>query len=89
MSDLAQFRFCLNGSKKSLEDLELAALNRAANLMKQIKAELAVLVEETATARLSRFLRENREEIFRAGNSCQLTIEFDLAGLLDEPKESP
>jgi hypothetical protein len=57
--------FVLDASTKSLEDLELAALNRAANLLKGIKVELHALSEQTATAMLARWMLENREAFLR------------------------
>ena len=73
--------FLLSASTKSLEDLELAALNRANNLVKGIKAELHALSEQTAAAMLARWMLENRESLLRAGRQpieIEPLRDFDL-----------
>jgi hypothetical protein len=57
--------FLLEASKASLEDLELASLNRSANLSKILKRELDAWVEQLASAIVARWMMENREIIIR------------------------
>lgn len=59
--------FMLEVSEISLQELELAALNRSANISKSLKRELDLWVEQTACAMLARWMRDNRETILRAG----------------------
>ncbi|GAC1632816.1 MAG: hypothetical protein NVS9B14_06530 [Candidatus Acidiferrum sp.] len=51
----------------SLQDLELAALNRSANLSRALKRELDSWVEQTAAAMLARWMIENREALLDRG----------------------
>lgn len=55
--------FLLECSMKSLEDLELNSLNRAANLSKAARTELDEWVEQLAQAKLARWLMENRHAL--------------------------
>ena len=55
--------FLLECSMVSLQDLELSAMSRSANFAKQLRVELDMWVEETATAMLARWLQENRDSI--------------------------
>lgn len=55
--------FLLESSMRSLQDLELSSLNRAANLEKAIRTELNAWKEETAKAMLCRFMIENRDAL--------------------------
>jgi hypothetical protein len=63
---LVPIDFLLEASPKSLQDLELAALNRSANLSKTLKTELDAWVEQLALAMLARWMIENREVLLRA-----------------------
>lgn len=60
--------FLLDASMTSLQDLELASLNRSANLSKVLKRELDAWIEQSATAMLARWFADHREEIFREAN---------------------
>lgn len=60
--------FLLEASVTSLEDLELASLNRSANLSKTLKRELDTWVEQVASAAVARWVIENRERLFREAN---------------------
>jgi hypothetical protein len=59
--------FLREASPRSLQDLELAAQNRGANLSKAIRAELEAWVEQVATAMLARWFIENRDRLETAG----------------------
>jgi hypothetical protein len=48
-------------SNPSLESFELSRLNHAANIRKEIAALLEQWIEETAEARLARWVREDRK----------------------------
>jgi hypothetical protein len=50
-------------SNTTLQDLELAALNRAQRHMKALKADTEAAVNQLATAELARYMREHREEM--------------------------
>lgn len=52
--------FLFDASQGLVEDLELAALNRAANISKTLKREIDSWVEQSATAMLARWMIENR-----------------------------
>jgi hypothetical protein len=54
-------------SETTLQDLELAALNRSARHMKAAKADWHAAVNQMATAELARYLREHRKEILELG----------------------
>lgn len=69
--NLPRPEFVLHASMKALEDLELASLNRAANLGKAIRAEVETLAEQAATAMLARWMIENRETLLQAGISLK------------------
>lgn len=53
--------FLHNASVPSLESFELSRLNHTANLRKEIAALLEQWIEESAEARLARWLREDRK----------------------------
>lgn len=55
--------FFLHASVVSLQDLELASLNRGANLAKVVQHELSRWVEQTAIALVVRWMMENREKL--------------------------
>ena len=54
-------------SDTTLQDLELAALNRSSRHMKAAKADWTAAVHQMATAELAKYLREHREEILELG----------------------
>jgi len=55
--------FLLFASQVSLQDLELAALNRSSNLFKVLQHEVNKWVEQVAIAMLVRWVMENREAL--------------------------
>ena len=55
--------FLLDSSRSSLQDLELAALARSANLAKAVRSEIDQWVEQLAAAMLARWMIENREHL--------------------------
>jgi hypothetical protein len=60
---LPQLDFLLESSMRSLEDLELSSLNRAANLSKAVRTELDDWIEERAKAMLSRWMIQHRDAL--------------------------
>ena len=62
---LPPLSFLLEASRTSLQDLELAALNRSANLGKAVRSELQQWIEQSAAAMLARWMIEHREELLR------------------------
>jgi hypothetical protein len=78
---LPPMEFFRDASKKSIEDLELGALNRSANLAKAIRVELEAWVDEMATAKFARLILDNWEDLSRP------VIEPKKAELLPAPGE--
>jgi hypothetical protein len=70
--------FLLDASIKSLADLELSSLNRAANLSKTIKREMDAWIEESASAMLARWMIENRAELLRQTSTTLLPDKVEL-----------
>lgn len=60
---LPDLDFLLDASQISLEDLELASLNRADSLGKQIRQNLDHWVEQRAAAAVARWMIEHRDEL--------------------------
>lgn len=58
--------YLLDASRKSLQDLEIAARNRAANIAKNIKHELEMWEEQSVEADVASWFLEHREELLRA-----------------------
>jgi hypothetical protein len=61
--EMPSIEWLLDCSETTLQDLELAALNRSARHMKAAKADWNAAVTQAATAELARYLRENRKAI--------------------------
>lgn len=57
--------FLLDASTVSLQDLEIASLNRSANLSKTLRVELEAWVAQEASAMLARWFIEHREAMMR------------------------
>ena len=55
--------FLFDVSAALLQDLELSARNRSANLSKALRAEIESWIEEMAIAMLARWMQENREAL--------------------------
>jgi hypothetical protein len=68
---LPPLEFLFEASAMSLQDLELAALNRSANLSKVLKHELDLWVEQMAAAMIARWMMDNREALLR-GSSVEI-----------------
>ncbi len=60
---LPQLDFLFDASKRSLEDAELAELNRSNNFAKAIRVEHDAWIESLACALLYRWFMDNREQI--------------------------
>jgi hypothetical protein len=61
--EMPPIEWLLDCSDTTLQDLELAALNRSSRHMKAAKADWNAAVDQAATAELARYLREHREKI--------------------------
>lgn len=68
--------FLLEVSLKTLEDLELASRNQAANLSKTLRRELEAWVELEATAMVARWMVEHREELMRRVLAEPKSVDF-------------
>ena len=60
---LPPLEYLLTCSKKSLDDLELAALDRSSQCLKRAKAEWDEAVAQREAAGVVRWMMENREAI--------------------------
>ena len=60
---LPPIEYLLDCSLKSLEDLELAALNRSQQCLKAARAEFEEACAQREAAGVARWLRENRETL--------------------------
>jgi hypothetical protein len=82
---LPSLEFLFECSDTSLQDLELAALDRSAQRLKAAKAEWNEAVSQLAAAEVARYFREHRREILeRARREVQLdaqqaVLEFPAA----------
>lgn len=68
-------------SDTTLQDLELAALNRAQRHMKALKADTEAAVNQLATAEVARYMRDHREEIIEVARrtiAAQAVIPFPV-----------
>ena len=61
--ELPSIEWLFDCSDTTLQDLELAALNRAQRHMKALKADTEAAVNQLATAEVARYMREHREEM--------------------------
>lgn len=62
---LPSIDFLYEASACSLQDLEITSLNRSANLSKTIRVELEEWIDLEATAKIARWMSENREALLR------------------------
>lgn len=60
---LPQLEFLFDASKRSLEDAELAELNRSNNFAKAMRVELEAWIEASASAMVTRWMMDNREKL--------------------------
>jgi hypothetical protein len=82
---LPPLSFLLEASPTSLHDLELASLNRSANLGKAIRSELEQWILQEAAAMLARWMIENRETLLTAGAAGEMT---NLEDVFDRRKSA-
>jgi hypothetical protein len=61
--DVPPLEWLLDCSDKSLQDLELAAMDRGARHLKGAKADWNEAVSQMAIAEVARYFREHRSEI--------------------------
>ena len=74
-------KFLWESSNGVLGEYELARLNHAANLKKQLRALIEQLVDASAEAEFVRWLMENREELRSTVSSLDTGQErFDFCG---------
>lgn len=72
--------FVLEASLTSLQDFELASLNRRANLSRAVMIEIDQWIEESARAMLARWMLTYREKLLAAGaavNNANLQEVFE------------
>ena len=70
--------FLHEASNTSLESFELSRLNHSAILRKEIAALLEQWIEETAEARLARWVREDRKLLARQGQPLEIFPQGEL-----------
>jgi hypothetical protein len=75
---LPPISFLLEASLTSLHDLELASLNRSANLSRSVRAEIEQWIVQSAAAMLARWMIENRETLLAAGAAVDATSLEDV-----------
>ena len=69
----------LYGSDRTLEDFELASLNRSSNTRRAVRDLWQELIEQEARALFARWIRRHRAEIVKAlrdTDSLQKTLDF-------------
>lgn len=71
--------FLLDASRSCLQDLELASLNRSANLGKAVRSELEQWITQCATAMLARWLIDNRDTLLSRAETPMLETIFSAA----------
>lgn len=77
--EMPPIEWLLDCSETTLQDLELAALNRAQRHMKALKADTEGAINQLATAELARYLRDHRAEILEIARRTidgQTVIQF-------------
>jgi hypothetical protein len=60
---IPSLEFLFDASKRSLEDAELAELNRSSNFAKAMRVEMDAWVEACAAAMVTRWMMDNREAL--------------------------
>lgn len=83
---LPDLNFLFEVSVRSLQEVELAALNRSANLSKAVKQELDLWVEKEAEAMLARWFLDNREALLQAALK-RIELRPKKVELLESSKE--
>lgn len=83
---LPDLNFLFEVSVRSLQEVELAALNRSANLSKAVKHELDLWVEKEAEAMLARWFLDNREALLQAALK-RIELRPKKVELLESSKE--
>src|SRR5690348_15567746 len=73
-----QWDYLHEASDSSLQSFELSRLNHAANIRKEIAALLEQWIEETAEARLARWVREDRKMAPQPNQCVDLPAQAEL-----------
>jgi hypothetical protein len=68
---LPPLSFLLEASPTSLQDLELASLNRSRNLARTVRSEIEQWIEQEAAGMLARWMIKNREALLAAGAAIE------------------
>lgn len=71
-----------------MQDLELAALNRSANLSKVVKHELDLWVEQAAIAMVARWMLENRDKLLEGRTIEVKPKKADFFAVREEKKSA-
>lgn len=77
--EMPPIEWLLDCSETTLQDLELAALNRSSRHLKAAKADWSAAVTQMATAELAKYLRKHRNEMLELARKSiegQAVIEF-------------
>lgn len=82
-SAMPDLEYLLNTSINSLKERELASLNRATNLERQVREDLNRRSEELAIAIVMRWLIDNRDTLLR-NNSHTVEINPDPLSSLEQ-----
>lgn len=80
--------FLLEASMGSLQDLELAALNRSSNLGKAAKEEIQQWIEQSAVAMLARWMMSNRDALREALQATEIQEVADIFEALRQKKSA-
>ena len=80
--------FLLEASMGSLQDLELAALNRSSNLGKAAKEEIQQWIEQSAVAMLARWMMSNRDALREALQATEIQEVTDIFEALRQKKSA-
>lgn len=84
---LPSLDYLLTCSKQSLQDVELANLNRAANCLKRAREEWFEAVTQREAAGVARWLIENRDALLeQAKRTLKVEIEDDGLPTISGPK---
>lgn len=90
MAHLGEIRieFLRESSPALLGSVELASLNRAANMEKEIRVMLEQWANDLATALLARFLIDNRDALLHMRvDASQKVFDFPADDLRDRPAQ--
>lgn len=85
---LPSVEFLFDASLRSLEDAELAELNRSNNLAKGIRVEHEAMVEAIAAAMVLRWMMDNREVLLSRKEVVMPAAPKKVRNLFENPKSN-